>query len=95
MGKYHYVQTPNKHFVIEPHYLLPFFQFLPKKIRCFILTKTKLSQFRKWTDQAAEQYIKEIVLLSKEDIQELFSSSKIWKERFAGMTKSFVAHNFK
>ena len=95
VGKYHYVRTPNKYFVIEPHYLLPFFQFLPKKIRYFILTKTKLSRFRKWTDQAAEQYIKEIVLLSKKDIQELFPSSKIWKERFAGMTKSFVAHNFK
>ncbi|WP_235114924.1 methyltransferase domain-containing protein [Cyclobacterium qasimii] len=31
VGKNFYVQTPNKYFIIEPHYLLPYFQFLPKK----------------------------------------------------------------
>ena len=95
VGRYHYVQTPNKYFIIEPHYLLPYFQFIPKKVRFFILTKTKFSRFKKWSKKEAQQYLDEIILLSKKDMKELFPSSKLTKEKFMGMTKSFVVHNFK
>ncbi|MEM6893672.1 MAG: class I SAM-dependent methyltransferase [Bacteroidota bacterium] len=93
VGVYHYVQTPNKYFIIEPHYLLPFFQFVPKRIRFWILTKTRLSRFKKWSEKNARLYLDEIVLLSQNDVKKLFPISKIWKERFLGFNKSFVAHN--
>ena len=48
VGQKYIVQTPNKFFLIEPHYLLPFFQFIPNKLKYFILTKTKLSRLKKW-----------------------------------------------
>ena len=63
VGKKYFVQTPNKYFFIEPHYLLPFFNFCPDKIKYFILTKTKLSRLRKWDHDFAKQYIEEIRLL--------------------------------
>lgn len=94
VGRYHYVQTPNKYFFVEPHYLLPYFQFIPKNIRFFILTKTKFSRFKKWSPKEAQQYLDEILLLSKKDMIELFPSSKLTNEKFMGMTKSFVVHNF-
>ncbi|WP_460511998.1 class I SAM-dependent methyltransferase [Cyclobacterium sediminis] len=94
VGRYHYVQTPNKFFIIEPHYLLPYFQFIPKSIRFFILTKTKFSRFKKWSSNEAQQYLDEILLLSGKDMKELFPDSKLTKEKFMGMTKSFVVHNF-
>src|SRR5690554_707519 len=47
VGKNYYIQTPNKYFFIEPHYLLPFFQFLPRKIKLFVLSKTRLSRGNK------------------------------------------------
>ncbi len=94
VGKFHYVQTPNKYFIIEPHYLLPFFQFLPKKFRFFVLTRTKLSRSQRWSSSYARQYLDEIVLLSRRDMKRLFPKSSIWVEKFFGMSKSFVVHNF-
>lgn len=36
VGTHFFVQTPNKHF-IEPHFLFPFFQFLPLAVRAHLL----------------------------------------------------------
>lgn len=94
VGKKHIVQTPNKYFFIEPHYLIPFFQFLPNKIQHFILTKTKLSRLKKWGKNFAKQYINEIRLLSLKEMRLLFPNSKIYFEKFLGMNKSFTMHNF-
>ena len=94
VGNKYIVQTPNKYFFIEPHYLLPFFQFLPNKLKYLILTKTKLSRLKKWEENFAKQYIKEIRLLSLKEIKVFFPSSKIYFEKFLGMNKSFTMHNF-
>jgi len=94
VGKKHIVQTPNKYFFIEPHYLLPFFQFIPNKLKYYILTKTKLSRLKKWDKNFAKQYIKEIRLLSEKEMKTLFPKSKIYFEKFLGMNKSFTMHNF-
>ena len=94
VGKKHIVQTPNKYFFIEPHYLLPFFQFIPDKLKYLILTKTKLSRLKTWDKNFAKQYIKEIRLLSEKEMKELFPNSKIYFEKFLGMNKSFTMHNF-
>jgi len=94
VGKYHFIQTPNKNFFIEPHYLLPFFQFIPKSIRYYILTKTRLSRGMRWDKEYASQYLAEIELVSFTGLKRLFPHSKIHKETFLGMNKSFTAHNF-
>jgi hypothetical protein len=94
VGRFHFIQVPNKYFFLEPHYLLPFFNFLPKSFQYFILTKTKLSRGRRWDKLFAKQYVNEIVLLSNSELQSIFPHSQIWKERFLGLSKSFVAHNF-
>ncbi|WP_299455631.1 class I SAM-dependent methyltransferase [uncultured Microscilla sp.] len=93
VGHYHYIQTPNYYFFIEPHYLLPFFQFLPRSLQLFILTKTRLSRGIKYTKEAANAYLDEIQLLSKKQYKRLFPESLFYKEKFLGMTKSITAHN--
>ena len=93
IGKKHIIQTPNKYFFIEPHYIFPFFQYLPSKIRYKILTKTKLSRLRKWDKKFARQYLKEIRLLTLNELKEIFPGSKIYQEKFFGMSKSFTAYN--
>ena len=94
VGKKYIVQTPNKYFFLEPHYLFPFFQFIPDKLKYLILTKTKISRLKKWDKKFASQYIKEIRLLSFKEMKILFPNSKIYFEKFVGMNKSFTMHNF-
>ena len=93
IGKNHIIQTPNKYFFIEPHYIIPFFQFYPKKIQFEILTKTRLSRLKKWDKKFAKQYLEEIRLLTLKEMKEIFPGSKIFKEKFLGISKSFTAHN--
>ena len=94
VGKKYIVQTPNKCFFLEPHYLLPFFQFIPDKLKYLILTKTKLSRLKRWDKNFSKQYINEIRLLSLKELKVLFPNSKIYFEKFLGMNKSFTMHNF-
>jgi hypothetical protein len=74
--------------------LLPFFQFIPDKLKYLILTKTKMSRLKTWDKNFAKQYIKEIRLLSLKEMKLLFPNSKIYFEKFLGMNKSFTIHNF-
>jgi len=94
VGKYFYVQTPNKHFFIEPHYILPFFQYLPDSLKYFILTKTGLSRGKRWDAAEARQYINEIRLLTLREMKLLFPGAEVYIEFFLGMNKSFTVHNF-
>lgn len=94
VGKLHFVQTPNKYFPVEPHYVLPFFDFLPASVKYKVLTKTKLSRLKKWSHEDARQYVDEIRLISYREFKSLFPRSKMYKEMFMGLVKSFTAHNF-
>jgi ubiquinone/menaquinone biosynthesis C-methylase UbiE len=92
VGKHYFVQTPNKYFFLEPHYVFPFFQFIPKKLAYFILTKTKLSRMQKWEPGFASAYLEEIRLLSLGEMKKLFPDADIYMEKFMGLNKSFVFH---
>jgi Methyltransferase domain len=93
VGKYHFVQTPNRFFFIEPHYLLPGFQFLPRAMQTAVLTKTSWSRQSRMDPADAEAILDEIRLLTEAEVRRLFPRSRIYKEKFFGMTKSFTAHN--
>lgn len=95
VGRKYFVQTPNKYFPIEAHYAIPFAQYLPKKMLHFLLTKTKVSRFKRWEHQAAQQYLDEIRLLDGAEMNALFPGSKLLKETVMGMTKSLTAHNLR
>jgi chorismate-pyruvate lyase len=94
VGRHHFVQTPNRYFMIEPHFLLPWFQFLPRTLQRLILTRTSLSRrFRRISEHEATVLIDEIRLLTKREFRSLFPQSQIYAERLLGMTKSYTAHN--
>jgi len=94
VGRFHYIQTPNKYFFIEPHFRLPFFDLLPKKLAFWLLVNTPLSHGHRWKHEMASTWLEEIKLLTLRQMKELFSTSSVHREKFLGMTKSFTAHNF-
>jgi SAM-dependent methyltransferase len=80
----YFVQTPNRWFPIEPHYQLPLFQFLPRRVRKALNRRFALG----W--QAKGQW-EEITLLSARDLRRLFPDAEIHRERLFGLTKSLMA----
>jgi len=94
VSKFHFVQTPNKYFFLEPHYLLPYFQFFPDDVKLFILSKTKLSRGTKMSLESAKKEVAEVKLLSTNQMKNLFPKSKMYNESFLMMTKSITAYNF-
>lgn len=90
-GRYYFLQTPNKFFPMEPHFLIVGFQFLPLKLKAFIIRNFKVSWYRDIKDK--EESLKaadNIHLLTKKDLKDLFPDGMIQKEKFFGLTKSFM-----
>ncbi|MFL5893706.1 MAG: class I SAM-dependent methyltransferase [Thermoleophilaceae bacterium] len=75
-----WVQTPNRWFPVEPHVLLPLFQFLPRALRR-----------RLWRFGASGEPFHDIPLLDRRDLQALFPESEIRRERVGPLTKSLIA----
>ncbi len=89
-----YLQTPNRYFPIEPHFLFPFFQFFPLKLKALLIMHHQLGfwpQGRDWEDSL--KIADEITLLSKRDLKRLFPNAQIWEEKLYGMTKSITVYH--
>ena len=93
VGKHHFIQTPNYWFPIEPHWVFPFFQFLPKSVRIRLTQRFSLGHIPRIPSyQKAKEQVDEIRLLSLSDYKRLFPNSSIYIEKFAWLSKSFTAH---
>jgi hypothetical protein len=92
VGKALWIQTPACSFFIEPHLLAPFIHFFPRSKQ-----KRLVRYFSVWglltkpTPQQVEDFLGEIRLLSKHEMNELFPDCEIIHERVVGLTKSFIA----
>ena len=92
VGRRYYVQTPNYHFPVEPHYLLPFFQFLPMAVRVFIIHTIGWPYGHYASAQVAREGIRSIRLVSERETRALFPAGKLYKEHILGLCKSFTIY---
>lgn len=93
VGKNYFIQTPNKYFPIEPHWVFPFFQFLPFGLQVFLTQHFNLGHIPKTIDhEKAKEQVREVRLLSKKEFHSMFSGAKIFLEQFFGFTKSFIVY---
>lgn len=83
VGGRYFVQTPNKYFLVEPHYQFPFFQFLPRRLQKALNRRFTLG----WQEKGSWE---EITLLSARDLRRLFPDGEIHRERVLGLTKSLM-----
>lgn len=93
VGRYYYIQTPNRYFPLEPHFLFPGFQFLPLGVRVWLVQHFSLGWFPRMPD--ADQALAEVSsirLLGAAEFKALFPGAVVYKERYLGLTKSFVAY---
>ena len=94
VGKRFFVQTPNYYFPIEPHFHLFGFQFLPIGARRWLLQHFNLGWTPRTPDRAAaEQIVRGVELLSARELLRLCPrETKLYRERFCGLTKSITAY---
>ena len=89
-GRGFFVQTPNKWFPFDTHTLMPLAHWLPQRMfRKLIPFSPRFMFFR--PDPGDLEDFRNMRLLSKRDLQELFPGAEIVRERFCGITKSLVA----
>lgn len=100
VGKRYYVQTPNRYFPIEPHFLLPLFQFYPFCLKAwfflnfeFLLAGRTIGWRRAVSPQEADLMARSIRLLSERELCTLFPGGQIWHEKVLGLTKSLVIYD--
>ena len=94
IGKRYWVQTPNKRFPIEPHFLFPYWQYLPKSVRMAMLRKKRVGFLGPCaTREEARHAVDEFRLLTRAEFQSLFPEASLITERWKGLAKSFVAHH--
>lgn len=93
VGKRYFLQTPNRFFPVETHFLFPMFQFIPLCIKVWLVSHFDIGWYRRTPDKKkALEIVKSIRLLTKKELCELFPEGRIDGERFFGLTKSFLVY---
>jgi len=91
VGKNLFLQTPNRFFPVEPHFVFPLFQFLPDLCRAFLIQRFNLGWRKKIPDwEGALREARSVQLLSRGQLRTLFPEAHIRTEYFLGLSKSFM-----
>ena len=92
VGKRYFVQTPNRWFPVEPHYLTPFVHYCSPRIQLKLLRNfTVWGLMGRPSPELCRRDVEEIRLLDEPQMRQLFPSAEIRHERFCGLTKSLIA----
>jgi hypothetical protein len=83
VGRRYFLQTPNRWFPIEPHYLFPLFQFLPVVVQRWLHTHFDVGTFKK-TDPFGT-----IRLMTRRELRRLFPEARLLDERMGPFVKSW------
>lgn len=93
IGKRYFIQTPNYWFPMEPHFLMPGFQWLPVALRIWLVRHYSLGWHSRVEEiEQARYLVNHTCLLTKKEFQSLFPKANLYEEKIFGMTKSFILY---
>ena len=92
VGRRLWIQTPAREFFIEPHLLAPFIHWMTVAWqRRLIRNLTGWGWLTRPTPAQVDAFLAEVRLLTYAEMRTLFPDCTILRERFLGMTKSYIA----
>ena len=89
-----FIQTPNYWFPMEPHFLMPFFQFLPIWFRTWLVSNFDMGNYKKtknWDEARSE--VVQVRLLTRRGFRGLFREGTIQNEWLFGLINGFIITN--
>jgi len=90
VGRKYWIQTPYKHFPIEPHFLFPLFQYFPDSWKINIGKYWKYSHLKRNKEDILDE-LSRLRLINKQEITMLFPDSEIITEKYFIFWKSLIA----
>jgi Methyltransferase domain len=88
----YFVQTPNFWFLVEPHFMAPFFHWLPEPTRVWLVRHFQLGQWKRADSfDEAVHIVESARLLSRRMFKTLFKDGVVRTERLLGLPKSLIA----
>ncbi|QXI26278.1 glycosyltransferase [Pseudomonas vanderleydeniana] len=88
----YFIQTPDFWCPLEPHCMTPFFHWLPRRLKIWLVRHTALGHWPRAVDHGqAEQLVDSARLLTRRQMQMLFPAARIIRERILGLPKSLIA----
>ena len=92
VGKNYFLQTPNYYFPIEPHFQCPLFHYLPEWFRVRLVKTFSLATYPRAKDTVqALAWVREIRLLTPNQVKAFFPDANVVREKYFGLTKSLMA----
>lgn len=87
-----WIQTPAREFFFEPHLIMPFVHFLPRALQARMLRYgTVWGLMTKPNPAEVIGFLDEVRLLRFGEMRALYPDCEILREKFMGMTKSYIA----
>jgi len=88
----YWVQTPYRYFPIEPHFVFPFFQHLPRALQARVAVAWPLGNYARLRDlDAAIGHVQNVELVGRAEVSSYFPDAEIATEQALGLTKALIA----
>lgn len=93
LGTHYWIQTPNRYFPVEPHWVFPGFQFLLPTLQARLVQYWPIGNdaHRRWSYEQALEIAQSVELVGAAAMRSYFPDAAILRERLAGLTKSLIA----
>jgi hypothetical protein len=93
LGEHHWIQTPNRYFPLEPHWVCPGIHYLPPRARAAVTQVWPIGNYTHRRESLRQRMgdVLAVELLTASEMQYYFEASRIVRERVAGLAKSLIA----